>query len=65
MSMAIKDMTTDELRELIATTVRESMEEIMEDLRALNSPEFIQSIEESRRDYERGDVRPLEEALDA
>jgi len=35
---AVKDLTTEELQTLIKTTVEEAMQELMEDLLALNNP---------------------------
>ena len=64
MGTAIKDLTAEELRELIATTVAESFQDVLEDFIALASPTYLKSIEESRRDYETGNVKPLDEALD-
>jgi len=40
------------------------MEDMIEDFLAVRSPEYIQSIEEAREDYQNGNVKPLEKALD-
>lgn len=61
MGSKIQDLTTDELRELIQETVSETMSDMMEDWLALNSREYVQSIEEARKDYAAGRVTPLED----
>jgi len=64
MAMKVKDLTVDELRSLISDTVRESFEELVEDILALSSDEYISSIEEARRDYREGRIKDLEEISD-
>jgi hypothetical protein len=61
MTQKIAEMTRDEFKCLIADSIREAVEDVLEDLMALQSPNFFKSIEESRREYERGEVRSLEE----
>lgn len=61
----VQDISTDELRDLIAATVTETMEDVIEDFLALSSPEYIQSIEEAREDYRNGNAKPLENVLNA
>ena len=61
----VQDLTTDELRDLISSAVRTAVEDALEDLVALQSPEYLRSIQEARRDYQEGNVTPLDEALDA
>jgi len=60
----VQDITTDELHDLIVAAVTETMEDMIEDFLAVRSPEYIQSIEEAREDYQNGNVKPLEKALD-
>ena len=57
----VTDMTVEELKEIIDSSVRESFEELMEDIAALASPAYLDSIREARRDYECGDVVSLDE----
>lgn len=64
MGPKIQDLTTDELRELIQDTVSETMADMMEYWLALNSHEYLQSVEEARKDYAAGHVTPLEDILD-
>ena len=61
----VEELTTDELRDLIAGAVKTAVEDVIEELVALSSPEYLRSIEEARRDYREGNVTPLDEALDA
>lgn len=63
MSTKISDLSVEEMKKLIAECVRETMEDVMEDILALNNPEFIRSIQEAREDYRKGDVKPLEQVL--
>ncbi len=57
----LKDLTVDEFRTLISNSVRESMEDLLEDLTALSSKEYLTSIREAREDYKHGRVKSLEE----
>ena len=63
MSPKISELTTDELRDLIAETVTESIQDVLEDWQALNNPEYLQSVAEARADYQTGRVTPLEDIL--
>lgn len=64
MTPRVKDLSVDELREVIQETVRHAIEDELEDLQALRSESFQRSIEEAREDYRSGRVTPLEELLD-
>ncbi|MBS7251988.1 MAG: hypothetical protein KIH08_15555 [Candidatus Freyarchaeota archaeon] len=64
METKVRDLTVEELRALISTTIRETLEELIEDLFALSSEEYRRSIEEARRDYKEGRVKRLEEIFD-
>ncbi|MDZ4860287.1 MAG: hypothetical protein SGI88_15020 [Candidatus Hydrogenedentes bacterium] len=61
MSVKVSDLTVDELRDLIARSVQESIEEIMEDLAALANPEYLDSVREARKDYAEGRCVSLDE----
>lgn len=63
-SPMVKDMTVDELREIIQVTVRGTLEDELEDLRAVSSPSYLRSIEEAREDARAGRVVSLEELLE-
>lgn len=57
----LKDLTVDEFRTLISNSVRGSMEDLLEDLTALSSKEYLTSIREAREDYKHGRVKRIEE----
>ena len=63
MNTKIRDLTTDELRTLITNTVKESMEDIIEDLLALSNENYLNSIEEARRDYKNGKIKTFEDVF--
>lgn len=64
MSAKIQDLSIDEFQSLISNTVRETMEDIIEDLLALSSDKYIRSIKEARTDYKQGRVKNLEDLTD-
>ncbi len=57
----LRDLTVEEFKTLISDTIRESMEDLLEDLTALSSKEYLTSIREAREDYKHGRVKSLEE----
>jgi len=63
--MQVKDLTVDELKTLISDTVRDSMQDLVEDMLALSSEEYLDSIEEARKDYKEGRVKSFEDIFDA
>jgi len=63
METKVKDLTANQLRSLVSDTVRGTMEDLIEDLLALSSKEYLKSIEEARDDYKKGKVKSLEEVL--
>ncbi|MCD4766224.1 MAG: hypothetical protein K8R34_06910 [Methanosarcinales archaeon] len=60
----VKDLTVVELHSLISDTVKETMEDLIEDILALSSDEYIHSINEARTDYKEGKVKSFEEIFD-
>jgi hypothetical protein len=60
----VKELTVSEFKALVSTTVKKSVEEIMEDLAALSSRDYLRSIEEARKDYKKGKVKEFEELFD-
>ena len=60
MEMKVKDLTVEELKSLISDTIRESLEDLIEDILALSSDEYLRSIEEARTDYKEGRMKYLE-----
>lgn len=61
---AIRDMTDEELQALIANTIKETMQEIVEDILALNNESYLSSIEQARADYQAGRVVTFKDAFD-
>ena len=51
----VKDLTVMELHTLISDTVKETMEDLIEDILALSSDEYLHSINEARNDYHKVD----------
>jgi len=60
---AIRDMTDEELQALIANTIKETMQEIVEDILALNNESYLSSIEQARADYQAGRVVTFKDAF--
>ena len=63
MDTKISDLTIDELKNLISSIVHETMEDFLEDLKALSSKDYVNSIREAREDYKAGDVKDFNEVL--
>lgn len=61
MGTKISELTIDELKDLISKTVKETMEDYLEDLRAVSSKEYINSIAEARDDYKKGNLKDFDE----
>jgi DNA-binding phage protein len=59
----VKDLTIEELQNVIKTTVEETMQEFMEEVFASNNQNYLASIEEARADYQAGRVTSFEEAF--
>jgi len=63
METKVKDLTVGELQSLISTTVRGVLEDLIEEIQALSSDEYLRSIEEARNDYKEGKVKYLEDVF--
>jgi len=63
METKVKDLTVGELQSLISATVRGVLEDLIEDIQALSSDEYLRSIEEARNDYKEGKVKYLEDVF--
>ncbi|MCX7736515.1 MAG: hypothetical protein N2319_07350 [Candidatus Kapabacteria bacterium] len=48
----IKDLSVGELKKIISTTIEQSLLEYYEDLIALNSKSFVESVKEAREEKE-------------
>ena len=59
----LKNLKVKELKDLISTTVREVMEDFLEDIQALSSPKYLNSIKKAREDYKKGKVKSFEEVF--
>ncbi len=59
MADKIKDLSVDELKKIISTTVEESVEEIMEDILSASSKKYIDSIADARSEYKIGKCKSL------
>jgi hypothetical protein len=64
MATYVKDMSSDDLRVMIEDVVRATLENYIEDLQALASPAYLDSIAEAREDYRQGKTVSLEDLLD-
>ncbi len=64
MEKKIKDLTVQELRDVVSNIVKETMEEFIEDMLALSSKGYLLSIEEPKGD-EGIKVKQIEETFDA
>ncbi len=64
MEMKVKDLTVAEFQSLISDTMRATLKDLIEDVSALSSPEYLKSIEEERNDYREGRVKHFEELFD-
>ena len=63
MGKVLKELSVDEFKELISETVKESIEDFMEDILALLSPDYLNSIKEAREDYKKGRVTSFKEVF--
>ena len=63
MEKRISELSESELSVLIENIVKKTMEEISEDILALTSKHYIQSIEEARKDYKEGKVKEFNEVF--
>jgi len=57
----VKDLSVEEFKILISDTIKENMEELLEDIEALSSRKYLDSISEARKDYRKGRVKRIEE----
>ncbi|NMG83452.1 MAG: hypothetical protein GIS02_04515 [Methanosarcinales archaeon] len=64
METKVKDLTVAEFQSLISDTMRMTLKDLIEDVSALSSLEYLKSIEEARNDYREGRVKHLEELFD-
>lgn len=65
MNTKVSDLTIDELKELISKTVQETIEDYLEDIKALSSKEYLASIREAREDWISSSLSQLSKAYSA
>jgi len=63
MHTKVKDLTVNELKMIISDSIKENMQEISEDVLALSSKNYINSIAEARRNYNEGKCISLEDII--
>lgn len=63
-NIKIKELTVEEFKRVVSETIKEAFEDLLEDLIALNSENYLNSIEETRKDFKEGRVKKLDNALD-
>lgn len=61
MEAKIKDLTIEEFRLLLSDTLKEVMDDLKEDMLALSSQEYLDSIKEARNNYKEGKYKNLED----
>ena len=64
METKVKDLTVEELQSLISDTIKSTLEDLIEDMLALSSDEYLRSIVEARKDYKEGRIKYLEDIID-
>ena len=57
MGKKIADLTVNEFQLIINQTIHNAFEEISEDILALSSPGYLESIEEARQDFKGGKTK--------
>jgi PHD/YefM family antitoxin component YafN of YafNO toxin-antitoxin module len=57
MEKKIADLTVNEFQSLIDQSMHKAFEDISEDILALSSPGYLESIEEARKDFKEGKTK--------
>jgi len=63
MEKKIADLTVNEFQLLIDQSMHKAFEEISEDILALSSPEYLESIKEARQDFKEGKTKTFDEVF--
>ena len=58
---SIRDLSVEEFKALVETVVRDAIEDEIEDRAALNSPAYLSSIVEARKEFAEGEVKSFSE----
>lgn len=61
METKVKDLPVVDFQSLISDAFKDAMDDVIEDVLALTSNNYLISIEEARNDYKEGKVKSLEE----
>jgi predicted nucleotide-binding protein (sugar kinase/HSP70/actin superfamily) len=59
----ISELTVEELKALITESVKEAVEEALENFEAISSNSYLNSVKESREEYKKGDFQKLGDVL--
>ncbi len=57
LNIKVSELTTGELKLLISETMKETLEEMLENVQAISSKSYVDSIKEARTDYKGGKVK--------
>jgi len=60
-NLKVTELTIEELKLLISETVKETLEDMLENVQALSSKSYIDSIKEARAEYKVGKVKKLKD----
>lgn len=63
MTTKVQDLTIDELRTIISDTVKDTVGDLIEDIVALSSKEYVDSVKEARKDYKEGRTKKFDEVF--
>ncbi len=59
MKKKLSDLSIEEFQNLVSETIKDTMEDYMEEILALSSQEYLDSIQKAREDYKMGRVEKL------
>ncbi len=59
----VSELTIEELKTLISESVKESVEEALENREAISSGNYLNSVKEARDDYKSGNYKKLSDVL--
>jgi hypothetical protein len=63
MEKKISDLTVNEFQNLVHQTVYKAFEDVAEDILALSSPDYLNSIEEARDNFKKGKTKTFDEVF--
>lgn len=64
MTTLVKDLTVDDFQSLIINTTKSVIDELIEDISALSSDSYMQSIHTARSEYKSGKTKEFSEIFD-